>query len=88
MAKENDEKTVLEVLNTLNEEQKHVLYFLISESIDETKRKYSDSKIRIKIIKNLIIKTNMAYATIAEICGVSTSYIYKIRKDMKDKGEF
>lgn len=82
-----DKRTVLDIFNAMDEEQKKVVYFLVGESIDETKRKYSDSKIRMKIIKNLILKTDISFSKIAEITEVSVGYIYKINRDMKDKGD-
>ena len=40
-----------------------------------------------KIIKNLILKTDISFSKIAEITEVSVGYVYKINRDMNNKGD-
>ena len=74
MADSNNEKTVKDVFNTLNEEQKNVVYYLVGQAMDSKGEggaddNKEDSEVKHNVFENDTPKNTLTHAEFVEILG-------------------
>ena len=74
MADSNNEKTVKDIFNTLNEEQKDVVYYLVGQAMDSKGEggaddNKEDSEVKHNVFENDTLKNTLTHAEFVEILG-------------------